>query len=223
MTRTGAAARPDFEERTESIVEWIQLHTRQLIIGAIVLGALCVGLFLFVKFRETRLARAAQSLAAAEQAFASGNEALAQNELQRVLSRYPDSEQATHAAMLLAQLHFSKGRYQQGIDQLKNVSADADPFARAAVENLLGAGFEQSGKPAEAASHYRAAAAEARFPADRDLYLSQAARAHAAAGNRAEAQKIWTQLAEAPSSPLAAEARVRLGELEAKPAAKAGS
>jgi len=64
----------------------------------------------------------------------------------------------------------------------------------------------------------REAAEEARFDIDRDGYLADAARAYRRAGNDAEAVRIWTGLAEDPLGALAAEARVRLGELTAKPA-----
>ena len=104
MTRTGAAARPDFEERTESIADWVQTHTRQLLIALMVIVALAAGAFLYTKLRETRSQRAVQSLAQAEQAYASGNEALARSEIQRVVFRYHNTEQAVQATLLLAQL-----------------------------------------------------------------------------------------------------------------------
>jgi len=56
-----------------------------------------------------------------------------------------------------------------------------------------------------------------RFPADKAEYRASAARSYAAAGKVAEAKAIWTDLAKDDTGPMAAEARVRLGELEAKP------
>ena len=54
----------------------------------------------------------------------------------------------------------------------------------------------------------------------RDGYRADAARALASAGKAAEAAKIWEELAKDPTSFYAAEARVRIGELTAKPAAR---
>ena len=35
MTRTGAAARPDLEERTQNLLEWAELHSKLLTIIAV--------------------------------------------------------------------------------------------------------------------------------------------------------------------------------------------
>ena len=46
--------------------------------------------------------------------------------------------------------------------------------------------------------------------------MANAARAYTTAGKLDDAKKIWSALAKDDQSPAAAEARVRLGELEAK-------
>jgi hypothetical protein len=48
------------------------------------------------------------------------------------------------------------------------------------------------------------------------VYIASAARDYTAAGKTDDAKKIWSALAKDDQSPAAAEARVRLGELEAK-------
>jgi hypothetical protein len=55
------------------------------------------------------------------------------------------------------------------------------------------------------------------FPVDKAKYQSGAARDYMAAGKTEEAKAIWTELAKDDTSAEAAEARVRLGELTAKP------
>ena len=54
----------------------------------------------------------------------------------------------------------------------------------------------------------------------KDRYMADAARALTSAGNKADAAKIWSDLAKDQSSVFSAEARVRAGELTATPASK---
>ncbi len=216
LSRTRRAARPDFEERTESFFYWVQTHTRHVIAAVIIVAAVAVGAWLFARSREVRLQSASRSLLAAQQAVAAGNPALAQSDLERVVARYPGTPAARQAIVLLAQVHYDKGEYQKGIARLSELAESQDESLAATVENLLGAGYEQMGKYIDAARHYERAAAEARFEAERENYLASAARAYAQGGNVAEAKRIWTKLAANPSSAVAAEARVRLGELTAQ-------
>ena len=68
-----------------------------------------------------------------------------------------------------------------------------------------------------AAGQYKLAAEATRFPADKAEYQAGAARNYMAAGKNAEAQAIWAALAKDETGPAAAEAKVRLGEVIAKP------
>jgi thioredoxin-like negative regulator of GroEL len=52
---------------------------------------------------------------------------------------------------------------------------------------------------------------------DKAKYKAAAARDYMAAGKTEEAKAIWTELAKDDTKPEAAEARVRLGEITAKP------
>ncbi|MEA2764240.1 MAG: hypothetical protein QOK07_644, partial [Gemmatimonadaceae bacterium] len=56
-----------------------------------------------------------------------------------------------------------------------------------------------------------------KYPVDKAQYQAAAARDYMAAGKPEEAKALWTELAKDDTSPLAAEAKVRLGELLAKP------
>ncbi|MEW5917299.1 MAG: hypothetical protein AB1762_12880, partial [Gemmatimonadota bacterium] len=78
--------------------------------------------------------------------------------------------------------------------------------------------LEQSGKNAEAGAEFERAAAAARGDAERDSYRADAARAYTAAADTAKALAIWQALAADEQSPLSAEAKLRAGELSAKPA-----
>ena len=85
---------------------------------------------------------------------------------------------------------------------------------------MKGAGLEQKKEYAQAADRYRAAAGLADAKIAKDRYMADAARALTSANNKAEAAKIWSALAADNTSTFSAEARVRLGELVAAPAAR---
>lgn len=209
-------ARPDVEERVDSLVTWLETNSRQLMYGSI--GILVVaGGFWFYRQSNLRQAESASTaLSDAQSAMAAGNLPLAQSDLEKLIQRYGSTDAGTQAHVLLATVHFEKGEFQQGIDELKPVTADKDAYTAAAALNLTGAGLEQSGKYPDAAAMYQKAAAKAPFKVDHDVYMASAARVLTMAGKVDEAKKIWTALANDDQSAASAEARVRLGELEAK-------
>ena len=88
----------------------------------------------------------------------------------------------------------------------------------ALVWRLLEAGgYEELKDFVSAAEQNKIAARETRFPVDKAQYQADAARDYMAAGKTEDAKAIWTELAKDETGPLAAEAKVRLGELLAKP------
>jgi len=221
MTKTGAAARPDLEDRAEDIKEWALVHSKGLSIAA---GAILVAVglaWLYVKSQQAQAQNASAALVQAEQAIAAGNSALAQSDLERIVNRYGSTEAGRQAQLLLSQTYFDAGKYAEGIENLQKLIQAKPKFVEASAYNLMGAGYEQQNKFDDAAGAYQKAASLAAGKSDRDSYLANAARALTAGGKTAEAVKIWSKLATDPTSPAAAEARVRLGELQAK-AVKAG-
>ena len=219
MTRTGADARPDLEERTQSAIEWLRAHTRLVGVVVGVILAAAVGVWFYGEWRDRRETNAARALSDAQVAMSQNNSALAQNELRRLITRYEGTTAARQGRLLMAHLHYRAGRFQEGIDELARLARRTDQDLRdGAVQGLMAAGYEQLGKLTEAAQHYRDAAQAARFPEDRDSYLANAARVLSVAGKNAEAVQIWQELAAREDSPVSAEARVRLGELQASAA-----
>jgi tetratricopeptide (TPR) repeat protein len=221
MTKTGAAARPDLEDRAEDLKEWALVHSKGLSIAA---GAILVAVglaWLYVKSQQAQAQNASAALVQAEQAIAAGNSALAQSDLERIVNRYGSTEAGRQAQLLLSQTYFDAGKYAEGIENLQKLIQAKPKFVEASAYNLMGAGYEQQNKFDDAAGAYQKAASLAAGKSDRDSYLANAARALTAGGKTAEAVKIWSKLATDPTSPAAAEARVRLGELQAK-AVKAG-
>lgn len=210
----------DFEERAQSFFDWIQLHGRQIAIGAAIAAAAAVGGWLYVRGEATKEQRAYESLARASEAVAAQNWALAQSDLERVVTRYGKTPSGQQAALLLAEVLYNTGKVQQGIDQLQKVLPSADADVVPTIEAQIAAGYEQLGKFDDAAAHYRRASEASRFETQRDLHMADAARSLTAGGKTADAKRIWTDLAAKEASAVSGEARVRLGELEAA-AAKA--
>jgi predicted negative regulator of RcsB-dependent stress response len=216
MTRTGAEGRPALEDHAESFADWLRVHTREVTIGVVLLAAIAGGGWLYARSRTIKADRAEAALAAAQQSVATGNIPLAQSDLQKLTVRYDGTIAADRANMLLAQLLFDAGKVDSGLAVLTRI--DDDGPLGAAAASLRGAGLEQKKQYAEAARAYLDAAASAGTPAERDGFRADAARAYTQAGNTSEALKIWRELAADDRSIMAAEARVRIGELTAKPA-----
>ena len=219
MTKTGAATTgPRFDERTESAMDWARANTKPL---GIAVGVVALAAILWVvgnQWRNQRADAAEAALNRARQSYAQGNLPLAQTDLRRVITRFGGSSAGSQATMLLAQAYYEQGKADSGLKALnEGKPSKAD---RASFEALKGAGYEQQKKYAEAAERYQAAADLTEAKIAKDRYMADAARALTSAGKKTEAEKIWSALSKDNASALSAEARVRLGELTATPAAK---
>lgn len=201
-------------------MEWFQVNSKLIGGAAVVIAVAAVGYWFYVRSQQIKTVNAERSLMQAEQSLQSGNTALATSDLQRVVSRYKGTGAGTEAAMLLAQTDYNAGKYQDGIKALQDVVGKAGG-SEAAVQSLIGDGYSQMNKPADAAKAYERAAGSAEFDTERAYYKAKAARAYTTAGNVAEAKRLWTDLStDEKAQSVAAEARVRLAELDAKRAGK---
>jgi predicted negative regulator of RcsB-dependent stress response len=209
-------AGPDVEERVDSFVAWLELHSRELMYASIGLLVVAGGFWFYRQSNQKQAQSASAALTEAQSAVMSGNLPLAQSSLEKLVQRYGSTPSGAEARVLLAQVHYDKGEYQQGMKELEPVTSDKDAYTAAAAINLSAAGLEQSGKYAEAAAEYEKAAAKAPYKIDHDVYMASAARALTTAGKTEDAKKIWSALANDDQSAAAPEAKVRLGELEAK-------
>ena len=219
MTKTGAATtRPAFDDHAESVTDWARTNAKPL---GIAVGVVALAAILWVvgnQWRNQRAGAADAALSRARQSYAQGNLPLAQTDLRRLIARFGGSSAGSQATMLLAQAYYEQGKADSGLlvlNEGKPTSLD-----RASFEALKGAGYEQEKKWAEAAERYQAAAGLTEAKIAKDRYMADAARTLTEGGKKAEAEKIWTSLSKDNTSAYAAEARVRLGELMATPAAK---
>jgi predicted negative regulator of RcsB-dependent stress response len=204
-------------ERSESLMDWFQLHSRAVIWGGAAVVLLAGGGWFYKRSSELKAQRAERAYYSAARPITTGNFALAESDLKKMIERYDGTTASIQARLQLAQVMYEQGKYQQGVDYLKASVDDissSDEFG-ASVHLVLAAGYEQLKKYAEAAAEYEDAAKAARFDADRQRFLAQAAMAYLSAGNKAKASAIWTDLGKDSKGVVAGEARVRLGEISA--------
>jgi predicted negative regulator of RcsB-dependent stress response len=218
MTKTGTATGAEFDDRAESAMDWARANTKLIGIALTVVALAAVLWFVGKQWRDSRADAADAALNRARQSYSQGNLPLAQTDLRSVIRRFGGSSAGSQATMMLAQAYYEQGKPDSGLKVLnEGEPAEVD---RAAFEALKGAGYEQQRKYPEAAARYRAAAGLTDAKIAKDRYMADAARALTSAGNKAEAEKIWSALAKDNTSTLSAEARVRLGELSATAATK---
>jgi tetratricopeptide (TPR) repeat protein len=163
-----------------------------------------------------------KKLLAAKQSLGTGNTPLAQTDLKKVADQYAGTSAGAEAGMLLAQVKLDANDYAGAVALLKDLTAKtpSGPYA-SSLRGLLGDAYAQLGKPAEAAAEYERAALLTTMPNERAIFLSKIGRASAAAGKHDKAREAWSALAaQQDNAALAAEARLRLGELLATAAKK---
>jgi len=157
---------------------------------------------------------ASQQLNSARFALDSKNYALAASELSRISANYSGTRSANEASILLAQVRLAQGQPQQAIEVLKDYAPGAPSEYRAQAYGLLGAAYENIGRPKEAADAYQLAAGAAPLPFLQGQFLSDAGRTWLAIGDTAKARAAYQEIvARLDSSAVAFEAKERLGEL----------
>jgi tetratricopeptide (TPR) repeat protein len=214
MTSSTRATGLDLDESTESALEWIRSHSRLVGIGAIVVAALAGVLWIVRSQNEANELAASRQLVAAQRSVGAGNLPLAATDLRKLTERYGGTRAGAEARVLLAQVLLQQGKPDEAIKLLADAGTSG-PTA-ASVHALRGAALEQTGKPANAAAEYLRAAAVSPLKGEAESLKADAARAHLAAGQKAEALRIWQEMAANPASPLYNEALLRVGELTAE-------
>ncbi|HEX9249394.1 MAG TPA: tetratricopeptide repeat protein [Gemmatimonadaceae bacterium] len=200
----------------ESLTEWFMLHKREVTWAAVALAIIVGGVWFYERSQSIKAQRAEAAYFQARQSAASGNP-LAVSDFQKVASRYEGTSAGTQAALTLAQMLYDRQKFKEGLAVLKKAETKASRDFRPSIHVLEAAGYEEQKDLTTAAEQYKLAAEVTRFPADKAEYQAAAARDYMAAGKTDQAKAIWTALAKDDTGPVSAEARVRLGELEAKP------
>src|SRR5467141_3874634 len=152
--------RPPFSDRA---LAWIKAH-RQLTswVGTIVaIGAVLLVWQLSTKRRSEDIA--SRELQSARFAFENQNLPLAASELARVVENYSGTNAAEEGRLLLANVRLLQGQPQQAVQVLQDYAPAAAKAFRAQAYGLLGAAYENMGRPREAGEAYEKGSAAARL------------------------------------------------------------
>jgi len=215
MTTPTTMDAPVSQPKAESFLDWFRINSRIVTIAVVVVAAAVFGFWFYNRSAVLKAENADRKLLAAKQSLGSGNLPLAQSDLKKVADQYPSTSAGAEAGMLLAQVKLEQGDYQGAVATLKELTVknSSGPYATP-LRTLLGDAYSQLGKYAEAADEYSRAALATMAPNERALLLAKIGRAQTAAGNLTRAREAWESLAnQTDNAGLAAEARVRLGEL----------
>jgi predicted negative regulator of RcsB-dependent stress response len=206
---------PSAQPKAESFVDWFQINSRLITIGAIAVAAIAFGVWFVQRKSLNETISSDKQLITAKQSLSSGNAPLAEADLKKVMDRYPNKPAGAEAGMMLAQLRLDRGDNANAVAVLRELAdkVTKGPNA-AAVRGLLGDALIQSDKPAEGAVELEKAAELTAMPNEKAWLQSKAARAYMTAGKTAEAKKLLEVLAgQTENEALSTEAHVRLGEL----------
>jgi len=217
MTNPGIPAKRRYGADEESLTEWFMLHKREVGWAVAVLAIVVLGLWYYERSQTLRAQRAEAQYFQARQSAAAGNLPLAVSDLRKVLARYEGTRAGTQAALTVAQLLYDQKKFKEGIDILKTAEGKAASDFKPSLHVLEAAGYEELKDFVSAAEQFKLAATVTRFPTDKAQYQASAATDYMAAGKTEEAKAIWAELAKDDTGPAAAEAKVRLGEVVAKP------
>ena len=227
MTTPNIPARQRHSAGEDSLTDWFLLHKREVTWAILALAVVAGGFWFYERSQSLRAQRAESAYYQARQSAAAGNLPLAVSDLQKVATRYEGTRAGAQAAMSLAQAlydqkKFKEGiealkKFKEGIEALKKAEAKAPDDFKPSIHALEAAGYEELKDLVSAAEQYNLAAKATKFPMDKAQYQAAAARDYMAAGKTEEAKAIWTDLAKDETGPMASEARVRLGEVSAKP------
>lgn len=212
VTQPGAATQVEpFHER---VLGWTRSHKQAT---SWISTVLIVGAVLFVwTASSTRRSEAiaGRQLQGARYAFDNNNLPLAASELARIVENYSGTNAASEGRLLLAQVRLLQGQPQQTVELLKDFAPGARAGFRAQAYGLLGAAYENLGRPRDAAEAYQSGAERARMDFLKAQMLSDAGRAWGAAGDTAKAVAAYRRIVDGlPKEGAVTEAKVRLGEL----------
>jgi tetratricopeptide (TPR) repeat protein len=209
-----ATAGPLSSSASAGPAAWIKAHKRGGAYAAVVL-VIAAGLYGWnLLSAKTAERGASRQLEQGRLALESKNYPLAASVLSRVVENYSGTHAAEEGSILLAQVWLAQNKSPQAIEVLGRYAPKASKYFRAQAYGLLGAAYENAGRPKDAGQAYQTAADAALYPFLRAQFLSEAGRAWLAALDTAKAVASYRTIAEElDSTSVAGEAKVRLGEL----------
>ena len=196
-------------------IEWARQNRRVATAAGAAVVIVAAGAWFVVSAKARKEGFAARALRDAQAAVVAGNVPLATNDLSRLVASYRGTAAAEEAAILLGQLRLTRGEADSAIRELSSFTESGPrPRFLAAAYNLLGAALEQQARFAEAGEAFQKAASAWPYDYLQAQALLDAGRAFRAAGDTASAAAAYERiLSDHGASPIALEAKLRLGEV----------
>ena len=183
-----------FVARVIELSAWIKQHRRALTVAVV---AIVLALATGVYYRNSRAAiasRATAELTGLRQVVASGNRAVAIQDLQTFIGRFGSTGAAAEARLLLGQLYLEDGNPEQAIQTLQSVANDLGHPLGASAAFLVGAAHEAANRSGDAERVYLRIADGAEYPFQRLDALDAAARIRLDRGDFAGAATLYDRL-----------------------------
>lgn len=178
----------------ERAASWAREHSRQLIIGGIVLAILVLAGVYYVDSQRRVEQEAAARLTELHQTIQTGNVPLAIRDLQTYLSTFGGTRAAREARLLLADLLLDQDRPADAVQALGRMPRSLDDPLGLAAAQLMAAAHEDLGQHAEAIEVYESIARDARFEFQRREALAAAARLALETGRAEQATDLYGRL-----------------------------
>lgn len=201
------------DDPLENATVWAQANTKPIMMAVAGIVLVAAGIFGYRYLSESKNAESSTALYQAQGPLLEGKLPEAQIALQRVANKYSGTAAGQQASLLLAQVLYDQKQFQGGIDMLSKARGSASRENGASFDAMIASGYEGLGNLEKAAEAYGKAASSSITNHDRDNNLLSQGRSLMLAGKTEDAKKILEALSKDDSSPLAQEARVRLGEI----------
>ncbi|HUH14014.1 MAG TPA: tetratricopeptide repeat protein [Longimicrobiales bacterium] len=212
-----------FVARVVEYSEWARRNTRIVTAAAVVLF-IAVAAVLFWRNHQERLnTRAASRLTEIQQTVASGNTALAQQDLEGYLDTFSGTDPAGEARILLAQLYVDDGRFREALEAVEPLARDLDDPMGTPAAFLRAAAYEGMDQAGQAEQAYLSIADDAPLEFQQQRALAEAARIRMDQGNPGGAAEIYRRLVEALDEGHPERGIYQMRLAEAETAAAAGS
>ena len=211
------------EMREDEFVEWIMkaidyVKERTQLFGGGAVGVLVVIMAInyFIESKEEAKVEAATLLGDVLMAEQNGQISEAVRIAEQLVSSYSGAPAAAHGVVLLANLHYTQGRFAEARGYYRNYLDNyehLDVLAYAA-QSGLGSCLEAEGQLVEAAKHYEAYAAQESGTIREGMAQMEAARVYGLAGNRNRQRELLESVSRNFTQyPIAVQARMAMDML----------
>src|SRR5690349_13946794 len=115
MTSIRTEADSTVADHAQTFLDWTRINSKWVTAGSLAVVVAAFGYWFFQRSKAIEAVNAERALNNAKSSIQAGNIPLAQKDLQTVYSKYESTTAGVEAAMLLAQIDYDTGKYQDGL------------------------------------------------------------------------------------------------------------